>query len=79
MNETMEEIAERVAREHIGSASYHDAARKLLKDDVLSALRNERERCATVALSAAPMQPDHWNVDASHFAGIIAKAIREGK
>lgn len=43
-NRMQEEIADRIAREHIGTASYHDAARKLLKDDVLSALRNERDR-----------------------------------
>lgn len=76
-SETPEQIAERIAREHIGTASYYDAARKLLKDAVLSALRNERENCAKVA-------EDHYEhaveCDGGQACSLnIAAAIREGR
>lgn len=72
MTETQEEIADRIAREHIGTASYHDAARRLLRDDVLSALRHERERCAKVLESRADELQAEWDAPPSAENGFIA-------
>lgn len=82
MSETMEQIAERIARDHIGTASYYDAARSLLKDDVLSALRNERERCANVAavIPESKFDLDHEPARTEQqIRNGIARTIREGK
>lgn len=80
MSETLEEIAERIARAHIGTASYHDAARQLLKEDVLSALRNERERAAKVGFDTVKALGDSvYEYSVTQKAAMVAAAIREGR
>lgn len=81
MTETPEQIAERIAREHIGTASYHDAARQLLKADILAALRNERERAIRIINQFAGCrdhdQPTHCvDCDLRHKAIAAIKAER---
>lgn len=81
--ETLEEIAIRIVNEQITEARFgsehsdmssvdpqYFADRQRLVTAILSALRNERERCAKVAIRATGDSKD---------GRIIAQAIREGK
>lgn len=73
-NETPEWIASEIANAHIDAHEF-PSAYSALRDAILSALRNERERAAKIAES-------HFNGDAHKQHGdrcdkAIARAIRE--
>lgn len=72
--ETLEEISERIARGHFNKDNGRESQFQRLRNDILSALRNERERCAVVALEQRCERGTPW--DAACVA--IAKAIRQG-
>lgn len=75
--ETLEEIAERIAKQH--APTFYQGA---LSRDILSALRNERERCAKVAevIPESKFDLDHEpaRTEQQIRAGIAA-AIRKGR
>lgn len=90
MSETLEEIAERIMQGY--SIALSVTGKRGLKDAILFALRNERERCARVAevkaaeygaesakAEASPCAfPNLWTPRA-RAADAIAAAIRKGQ
>lgn len=81
MSETLEEIAGEIANAHIDAHEF-PSGYAALRDAVLSALRNERERAAKVA----EKHEGHgdWRASAagdcqSLTVKAIARAIREGQ
>lgn len=68
--ETPEEIAERVVDENLDTYHY-SASRRDLVAACLSALRNERERCAKIAETHSAT-----DCDGPDCGVVIAKAIR---
>lgn len=73
-SETIEQIAERIAKEHVVGGFMLKTALKRCADDVLSALHNERERCAKVAETRFVEGDTGWRCGKE-----IASAIREGR
>lgn len=70
MSETLEEIAHKIVRRYLDDYTNDHQ----LEQQIISALRNEREACAKIADSAFP------EYQTGHNAGKwIARAIREGQ
>lgn len=76
-SETPEQIADRIARDWFPE---HDRGtnRMALSNDILSALRNERNRCVKVAEDAY-QRLDVLNAEGAEPMRAVLKAIREGR
>lgn len=72
MSESLEEVSDRIIRGHTNSEGQWVTSPSLVKESILSALRNERERCAKVAET-------HRCELGAPCAEAIARAIREGR
>lgn len=74
MSESLEEVSDRIILGHTNSEGQWVTSPSLVRESILSALRNERERCARVAETA------YAEFQTGYNAGKwIANAIREGR